>query len=125
MWVHIDVLKGWWPKMLLTTLNVWYVHVDLLIHLQTSWALEASRGLRGYCNLFYAANFNGFVQIQYVAYFPFSLWYVWPHLDSEYKFGPHIGLLFHIWDHYSSYQSIHAALDFIHIKSEDIAQIDT
>ena len=35
IWVHIDVLKGGWPKMLLSACNVWYVHVDPLIHLQT------------------------------------------------------------------------------------------
>ena len=37
IWVHIDVLKDWWPKLLLSAWNVQYVRFDSLIYLQTSW----------------------------------------------------------------------------------------
>lgn len=42
-----------WPKMLLTAQNNWYVHVDPLMQLRTSWTWKILEVLRTYCKFFW------------------------------------------------------------------------
>ena len=63
--------------------------------------LEASRGFRGWhffdvlFMLLCVANFDGHVQSQHTVTFPLGLWYVWPHVECEYKYGATCSL--NIW----------------------------
>jgi hypothetical protein len=74
IWMHIDVLDCWEPKMLQGTWNVWYAHVGPLIHLQTNWIWKPLEVSAIFCTTKSMALFN----FNMYPTPPLNLWCMWP-----------------------------------------------